>query len=478
MLLLPILGPIALALIALVVPSDVVRRWLVTVNGVLHAIVTTTIVIWPPDAIAGGWLALGPIGRVLLAFISAQYLIISLYTPAYLGVRSERPNRIFCAALIAIVGPMSLVTISHHLGLMWVAVETSTLLTAPLLYFYRNPQSIEATWKYLLIGSVGIALALFGSFFLAYSAANVPGLGSSLLFEDMVANAGKLSAPWLHSAFVVLLVGYGTKIGLAPMHTWKPDAYGEAPGLVGALMAGGLTTVSFCALLRFVQIEYAAHDGALVRQLLLVLGLLSMAVAGVFLLFQRDFKRMLAYSSVEHMGIIAVGLGIGGKATFGALLHMLANGFGKGVMFLAAANIHLAYGSRLTDHVAGAIRRTPASGALFLAGFFVITASPPSGLFISELTIVQAAFADGAYWTGGAFLVLVAVAFMGMGATTLKIVLGDPPPRFDRAHVRQPLLMIVAPLLFLVLVCALGLYLPDWLTDVLDKAAAAIEGHL
>lgn len=474
MLLVPIIGPLVFAALALIAPAGI-RRWLVTVNAVVHAAATTVIVIWPPGEMFDRWLAIGPIGRVLLAFISAQYLVISIYTPAYLAVRSERPNRVFCAALIAIAAPMTLVTIAHHLGLMWVAVETATLCTAPLLYFHRSPQSIEATWKYLLIGSVGIALALFGSFFLAYSAAMVPGLSTSLLFEDMVAQADKLSVPWLHSAFVVLLVGYGTKIGLAPMHTWKPDAYGEAPGVVGALLAGSVTTCAFCALLRFVQIAYAAHDGALARELLLVLGLISMAVAAVFLTRQRDFKRMLAYSSVEHMGIIAFGLGIGGAGTYGALLHLINNGFAKGVLFLAAGNIHRAYGSRLTDHVSGAIRRTPASGALFLAGFFVITASPPSGLFISELMIVQAAFAAGHYWSAGAFLVLVAIAFMGMGSTILKVVLGAPPPRFEGSHVREPLLTIIPPLIFLVAVCVLGVYIPEWLGDALARASATVE---
>jgi hydrogenase-4 component F len=481
-LLVPIFGPLALAAVAMIVPSAVARRWLVVANGVVHALATAYIVIWPPEAIFNRWLALAPggIGRVLLAFVSAQYLILSCYAPAYLEARAERPNRLFCAALIAVLGPMSLVMIAHHLGLMWVAIETATLCSAPMLLFHRSPQSIEATWKYLLIGSVGIALALFGSFFLAYSAAKVPGLSTSLLFEDMRDHADRLSPPWLHAAFVVLLVGYGTKIGLAPMHTWKPDTYGEAPGLVGALLAGGLTTCAFCALLRFVQIVYAAHDGALAQELLLVLGLVSMAVAAVFLARQRDYKRMLAYSSVEHMGIVAVGLGIGGRGTFGALLHLINNGFGKGVLFLAAGNIHRAYGSRLTDHVSGAIRRTPASGALLLAGFFAITASPPSGLFISELTIVQAAFAGGQYWTAGAFLVLLAVAFMGMGSTIAKVVLGVPPPAADGAlapPVREPLLTVLPPLAFLVLVVMLGVYIPDWLSSALEQAAATIEGH-
>lgn len=475
MLLVPILAPLVLAALAFAVGSPVVRRWLVVVGALIHAAATAVIVIAPPAPMFHGWLAIAPLSRILLGFISAQYLILSLYVPAYLADRAERPDRLFCAALIAIIGPMSAVMISHHLGLMWVSIESATLCTAPLLYFHRTPQSIEATWKYLLIGSVGIALALFGSFFLAYAAAK-GNVGTSLLFEDMVRNADHLSKPWLHSAFVVLLVGYGTKIGLAPMHTWKPDAYGEAPGVVGALLAGGLTACAFCALLRFVQIVYAAHDGALARELLLVLGLVSMAVAAVFLARQRDLKRMLAYSSVEHMGIIAFGVGVGGKTgTYGALLHLINNGFGKGVMFLTGGNIQRAYGSRLTDDVAGAIRRVPWSGALFLAGFFAITASPPSGLFLSELTILRSAFGEGDYWAAGVFLLLIAVAFMGMASTVIKIVQGTPPG--DPEPRRESALTIVPAFAFLVLVIVLGVYVPGWLDHALSDAARFVENR-
>jgi hydrogenase-4 component F len=476
-LLVPILVPLVLAALAIASPSPVTRRRLIVVNAVIHAAATAYVIAWPQPPLFDRWLALGPIGRVLLGLVSAQYLVLACYAPAYLDAHRDRPNRAFCAALIAIVGPMSLVMIAHHLGLMWVAIETTTLCTAPLLYFQRTPQSIEATWKYLLISSVGIALALFGSFFLAYSAAKVPGLGTSLLFEDMVAVADRLSEPWLHSALVVLLIGYGTKLGLAPMHTWKPDAYGEAPGLVGALLSGGITTCACCALLRFVQLANAANDGALVRELLLVLGLISMAVAAVFLARQRDFKRMLAYSSVEHVGIIAFGLGIGERGTFGALLHAINNSFVKGALFLAAGNLHRIYGSRLTDHVSGALRRAPASGALLLAGFFAITASPPSGMFLSELTIVQSAFAGGHYASGAAFLAFAAVAFMGMGATVLRVVLGAVPDDGGPARVRESRTLTLPPLVCLIVVLVLGVYLPGWLQGGLEAAAQAVENR-
>jgi hydrogenase-4 component F len=467
-----VLVPIALAACALLVPAPRVRAWLVPASAVIHAALTLMIELSPPPPLFDRWLAIGPLGRVIVAILSGQYLVCSFYVPGYLAARPERPNRMFCACLIALAGTMSLVVVSHHLGLMWVGIETSTLATAPLIYFHRTPRSLEATWKYLLVGSVGIAFALFGSFFLA-SAAFHNGLHTSLLFEDLVSDAPRLSKPWLHVAFVILLVGYGTKIGLAPMHTWKPDVYGEAPGVVGALLAGGMTTCALCALLRFLQIMNAAGDGDLARSLLLAFGLVSIAVAAAFMIRQRDYKRMLAYSSVEHMGIVAVGLGLGGLGTYGALLHILNNSFGKGVMFMAAGNLHRAYGSKLAADVQGAIHRVPASAALLLAGFFAITGSPPFGLFLSELSIVRAALGAGRYGIAALLLALLATVFIGMGAVVIRVVQG--PAAADTRREREPLLTVVPIATCLAVVLVLGIYVPPWLDAALHAAAAFVE---
>jgi len=391
-------------------------------------------------------------------------------------LRRDRSNRIFCTCLLAFLGTMTLMTVSHHLGLMWVALEATTLASAPLLYFNRNQRSLEATWKYLLIGSVGIALALLGSLFLAYAAFRA-GLDTSLLFDDLVREAPQLSRPWLHAAFVLLLVGYGTKMGLAPMHTWKPDAYGESPGVVGALLAGGLTNCAFLALLRFYQICAAAGETAFVREVMIVIGLLSMAVAGVFMARQQDFKRMLAYSSVEHMGILVLGMGIGGAAVFGVLLHLVNNGLTKGVLFLSAGNIHRAYDSKLTTHVSGALRRVPVSGALFLAGFFAITGSPPFGVFLSEFIILRAAIDSDQFLIAGLFLAMLFVVFVGMGATVLSVVQGEPPKDLRPNAYHDSFLMVGPAIACLALVLLLGLYIPPPINGLLQDAANFLDGR-
>jgi hydrogenase-4 component F len=404
--------PIAAALIALTIPSNRWRPWVLPCAAALHLVLSFQAILAPTEQLSGKWLALDPLGKIFLSLISVLFFLCASYAVGYLAVRKERDNRVLCTCMILSLGMMSLIIMSHHLGLMWVAMEATTLLSAPGLYFNHNSRSLEATWKFLLICSVGIALALMGSFFLAYSGLH-EGLEPTLMLDDLIKQAPQLSVPWLHTAFVFLLVGYGTKMGLAPMHTWKPDAYGESPGMIGALLAGGMTNCAFLAILRFLQISGAAGEQAFAKRLLIILGLLSIGLAAAFMVRQRDFKRMLAYSSVEHMGILALGVGIGGAASWAALLHVINNGLTKGILFLSAGNIHRVYGSKLTADVQGAWHRLPLSGSLFLMGFIAITGAPPFAPFVSELSLLNASFREGYGWAGCLLAFLMLVIFNG-----------------------------------------------------------------
>jgi hydrogenase-4 component F len=427
-----------------------------------------------PGDFGTAWLRLDGPGRLLLAVLSLLFLCCAVYSVGYLQYRVERANRRFCACMLAALGMMSLVAYSQHLGLLWVGVEASTLATAPLIYFNRTPRSIEATWKYLVISSVGIALALLGSFFVGY-AALLGGSDGSLLFRDLLVAAPGLSKPWLRAGFTLLLVGYGTKLGLVPMHTWKPDAYGEAPGVVGAILAGGLTSCAFFALLRIAQITAVAGEGDFANRLLMVMGLASMGVAGALMLGQRDLKRMLAYSSIEHMGILAIAAGLGGTATFAAGLHLVNNALGKGVMFLAVGNIHRAFGGKTTGEVRGALRRLPISGTLFLLGLFAVTGSPPFGVFVSEILILESAFGAQRWWVGILFLAFLLLAFAGMGATSLAAAQGRAPLSAMRSSYRDSFTTVAPTVFLLALVLLFGLHVPEPVRRLVADAAAALE---
>ena len=378
-----------------------VRGQLAILIGTTAVHLGSTVALWrsaaPMDS--GSFVGIDALGLLVLSLVSLLFLAAALYSVPYLleGTHDEAtaPER-FVPCLLAFLAAMSLVTVSRNLALLWAAVEATTLASAPLIYFYRRPGALEATWKYLLICSVGIALALLGSFFLGVASTTPDGRSPGLGFDEVLAIAPSLDHRWLRAAFVLVLVGYGTKMGLAPLHTWLPDAHSQAPSPVSALLSGALLNCALLGILRFYAICVAAGDGAFARTLFLVLGFASLLVGAGMLLGQRDYKRLLAYSSVENMGIIAVGLGVAGTATYGALLHMVNHSLVKAALFLLAGNVLRAYGTTAVAEVRGAGRLLPASAALLMLGSFAIGGSPPFGPFVSELTVFLAAMRGSA----------------------------------------------------------------------------------
>jgi hydrogenase-4 component F len=468
--------PLLAALLAAFSPGLIFRVRLLPITGTLHLLcLLAALRGWgtlPPAA----WLGLDALGGWVLLVISVLFLICSWYAPAYLALRPERPNRIFVTSFLAFLGLASLLAQARHPGLVWVAMETTTLTTAPLIYFNHNRRSIEATWKYLIIGSVGIALALLGTLFIAYGA-HMGGLREPLSFNRLALEAHHLSRPWLRAGFVLSLVGYGTKMGLAPLHTWKPDVYGESPGVIGALLAGGVTSCAFLALLRIYAVVAAAGDLQFARELMIGIGLLSMAWAMVFMVRQLDIRRMLAYSSVEHMGILVFGIGIGGNAARFALFHLAANALVKSVLFMSAGNIHRSYASHQLPHVTGAIRRTPVSGWLFMLGFLAITGTPPFAPFISEFNIAATALSRPYLWLGVAFLVLLGAIFLAMSDTVVQVVFGQPNPHRIRTPYRDTFATTAPLVAALLLSVVLGTWLPRPLATMIQSAAALVEGR-
>lgn len=467
----PLVGAIAAALW----PSNRTRPWLLPAFGLGHVGLTFWLFIDPPAVSPNAWLGFDPLARAVLPAVSLLFLVCAAYGVSYLRIRSERPNRVFVALLLAILGLLSAGHQARHLGVLWIATEAVTLAAVPLLHFNGTPRAFEATWKYLLVGGTGIALSLLGSFCLGYASLHGGGVGD-LTFTALSAQGAGLSRPWVLTAWVLLLVGYGTKMGLAPMHTWKPDAYGEAPSIVGAILAGGVTTVAFTAILRVRAVVGTAGEGALADRTLLVLGLFSMLVAALFLLGTRDFKRMLAYSSVEHMGILSIGAALGGAGIAAALFHVWSNGLTKGALFLSAGNIRRAAGSPAMDDVRGMAVLTPRSAAIFVTGMFAVTALPPFGPFFSELQVVRAALASGHGVATGMFLGCLLLAFFGLTRVVFGIVDGRPRTavRANGRRFVETAGVIAPPLVLLGFSLWLGLFTPTVLREAWSAAVVQL----
>jgi hydrogenase-4 component F len=469
-----ILLPIFGALVAALFPSDQHRPWLVPATAIPHLLIVLYALAVRPPAVANGMLGLDAVGALILLVVSVLFAVNSIYAVGYLSTHMSWGNRTFIVCLLLFLAAMSMATISRHLGLLWVAVEATTLVSAPLIYYNHNRFSVEATWKYLLLCSVGIALAMLGILFVAY--AGLHGTGAAGIgLDNILKHASTYSKPWLRAGFIFLLIGFGTKMGLAPLHTWKPDAYGEAPGIIGGLLAGGLTSVAFLAILRAVQIMRAAGEQELSNRALLVMGVTSLAFAAVFVIQQRDIKRMLAYSSVEHMGILAIGVAVGGLATYGAMFHVLNNALTKNALFLSAGNIHRYYGSKRRCEIFGVLSVLPFSATVFLVGFLAITGSPPFSVFLSEFSILRGIFNGGNFYLGAAFILFLAVVFIGMGSTVLPVVLGSSSDEVESEDFRETFLTVFSPVLLLVIILFLGLYLPAPLQHLFTQAAALVE---
>jgi hydrogenase-4 component F len=463
--------PALAAIAALLWPKDNSRPWLLLATGIAHTAISLWLLVNPPLLTPHAWFGFDPLARAVLPAVSILFLVCAAYGVAYLRLRSERPNRVFVAVLLGFLGLMSLALQAQHLALLWIAVEGATLSTVPLLHFNSTARAIEATWKYLLVGGTGVAMSLLGSFCLGYASLNDHG-GGDLTFAALAAQGVTLSRPWVLIAWVLLLTGYGTKMGLAPMHTWKPDAYGEAPGIVGALLAGGMTTTAFVALLRVRQVVDAAGENIVTSRTLLALGLFSMLIAALFLLGTPDFKRMLAYSSVEHMGILSIGAALGGVGTWAALFHVWNNSLTKGALFLSAGNMRRAAGSSKIGEASGLAKLTPVSARIFIVGIFAITACPPFGPFFSELKIVRASIESNHIATAAIFLACLLFAFFGLTRLVFAITDGRPKSSAvaERTRFRETPALIFPPLLLLGFSLWLGLATPSWLRDAWTAA--------
>ena len=464
-----ILIPTLCAAIVLATRSHKAHIALLAIGSCAHTLLVVGCWLNPPARAQMDWVGLDAQGLLFLSIASVLFLATSVYNFAYLKAHQDREH-IYIGCMFLFLAAMTLVTVSQHFGLLWVAVEATTLTSAPLIYINRSRQSLEAMWKYLFLCSVGIAIALLGNFFLAAASSQSPG---PLILGSLLQRAPGLHPTWLKASFICFIVGYGTKMGLAPLHSWLPDAHSEAPSPASALLSGALLNCAFLAILRMLQVSIGAGLGDFARDTLLFFGLLSMGFAAAFIIGQTNYKRMLAYSSVENMGIIAVGVGLGGIGDFGSMFHAVNHSLTKGMLFLLSGNILALYHTKQSSGVRGLIRTSPLTGILWVVGFLAITGSPPFGSFLSELTILHAAFNQGRVAVALVYLVLLALVFAGMAGTVIHMAQGGRDVEITQTNLSA--FMLIPPLALAVCVLILGLYLPAQLDQLLHSAASL--GH-
>jgi hydrogenase-4 component F len=361
-----------------------------------------------------------PEGMLVLLVTSFIFLFIAVYAISYMNETEMQSEHIFISCMLMFLGTMSMATLADHPIVLWIAIEATTLVSAPLIFINRSKEALEATWKYVLICSVGIALALLGCFFITL-AMDIKNIDAPLTFSSLNAVAGQLDPTWLKAGFIFVMIGFGTKMGLAPMHTWLPDAHSQAPSPASALLSGALLNCAFLGIYKVHTLMYIAGLGAYSSNILIGFGLVSMLVAGIFILNQPDYKRMLAYSSVENMGVIAFGVGIGGIALYGAILHLIHHSLIKSSLFLSAGNILLGFGSRLVNRTGNLAKLFPKTFVSFFAGFAGVSGFPPFGIFISELLIIMGAFQAGRFAVMAAFIFCLILVFAGAARIVMRI---------------------------------------------------------
>jgi hydrogenase-4 component F len=465
--------PLAVGLIAFFLPANMGR--VVLVAGALFQL-QLALLAWlaPFEPLMPSYFGRAPVGMLVLVVTAFIFVFIAVYSVLYMRELEMGNEPMFIGSMLLFVGAMSMAAVAEHPIVFWIAVETTTLVSAPLIFLHHSKKALEATWKYVLICSVGIALALLGFFFITL-AMEQAGIDVPLTFTALNQAAVRLDPLWLKTGFVFVLIGFGTKMGLAPMHTWLPDAHSEAPSPASALLSGALLNCAFLGIYKVHTLMVLAGLGQFSGNLLIGFGLFSMLVAGIFIINQTDYKRMLAYSSIENMGIIAFGVGIGGIGVYGAMLHLIHHSLLKSSLFLASGNVVLGFGTKLVSRCGGLIQVLPRTGVAFLAGFVGICGLPPFGAFVSELLILLGAFRSGHPLVAALFIAALLLVVAGFSRIVLSLSFG---PVQQEVRIPEKTLRVVPSLGLLLASLVLCGWRPEPMPRMIISAIAVIGGTI
>jgi len=474
----PLTGGIFLALWGCRKHSPEINALFSLLTLLAAALLTHRIIENGPMTVGGGWFFIDSFNVFLVALTAFVAFTTALFSRPYMRIEAEHGKlndkrlRLYHSSYQIFIAAMLLALTTNNMGILWVAMEAATLATVLLVSLYRTPASLEAAWKYFILCGVGIALALFGTILLYFAAEKVLGSGgTALLWTHLDGVKTELEPTVLSLAFVFLLVGYGTKVGLAPLHSWLPDAHAEGPTPVSAVLSGLLLNVALYAVMRSKVLVDGALGNEMAGNLMMGFGLFSVVLAAFLIKRQTDVKRMFAYSSIEHMGLITFAFGMGGAvANFAALLHMTMHSLTKSAIFFAVGHATQKAGSQLMDDIRGLIKTNPTIGWGLMLGTVAILGVPPFGVFASEFLIITTAMHEHP-WATPFLLLALGVAFASIFGKVQPMVFGETElPKLPY----QPALTPV--FLHLGLVLMLGLFIPPYLADWYRQAAQLLGG--
>lgn len=432
----------------------------------------------------GSLLQADALSVVFLLAVTFLYATTSLFAKGYLslgdGDNASRYGKRFYAGLNLFCWTLVVVPLVNGLALLWVAIEITTVVSALLVAIDDTEGAAEAAWKYVLLASLGLGIALFATIMMYYAGTSVFGASYSLSYSTLLSGAAHFHPDVVRFSFVLAVLGYGTKMGLFPVHTWLPDAHSEAPTPISALLSGALLAVSFYAILRFFQIAVRTVGPSFPQDVLLIFGVATLLLAALYLLSQRDMKRLLAYSSVEHMGIMAIGMSFGATiAVVGVLLQVLAHAAAKGTAFFGVGSVVRKYGTKDMTKIRGGVGALPWSGPMLVMAVLALSAMPPFGIFRSEFDIVYGGLSEPRDVAVVIFVVLIVLSFFGLSWFTTETLLSENPsglaPEANGAVIvtkgEVSNWIVVAMATGIVALLILGVHPPSQLTQLLDRAA-------
>lgn len=414
------------------------------------------------------------LGAIMMLIISVVGVATMTYSVRYLREETRKKIvvfkqvKLYYILLNLFLSAMLFAVVANNPIFTWISIEATTLSTAFLISFYKKPKAIEAAWKYLIINSIGLLLGFFGTILFFTSLIGIEGVGFAT-WETLRTFSSHFDPTIAKIAFVFVVIGYGTKVGLAPMHTWLPDAHSKAPVPISALLSGVLLNVAFVALLRFKVLADASIGVAFSQKLLIIFGFVSILLASLIIVTQNNYKRLLAYSSIENMGISALGFGLGGIGIFAALLHMIYHSLIKSALFLSSGNVFLKYSSTKITNIRGMLAVLPITGILFLVGIFAITGMPPCGIFFTKFLILTAGIHSHPLVTV-AVLFLFALIFVGFLKNFLFMMFGEKSESVTTGENNS--LLTMAPAALLAVALFISVHIPPFLEKLINDAAA------